>query len=143
MTSPATGARAASGPSFAAISQIGSHAMPTPARTAKATCQLYVLMSQASAGAENSTPTEEPMLTMKDGSERLAFGNHLKMQWLAIAIEGPSAAPRMIRLTSSTAKPTSNAIGTSVSAQTAAMVAMIHFDEMRSAIKPTPIADSE
>jgi len=37
-------------------------------------------MIQASAGAENNTPIDDPMLTIEDGSARLGPENHSKMQ---------------------------------------------------------------
>jgi len=60
-----------------------------------------------------------------------------------MAMDGPSAAPRMIRLATRTANDTAPAIGNNVSAQIDAAAAMIHFVATRSAMKPTPTADNE
>src|ERR1700733_4710059 len=72
------GAAASNGPSFAKTNQIGTQTKPIAASTANATCQLYVLISQVSAGAEIKTPTDEPMLTTAEGKAPPAAGNHLK-----------------------------------------------------------------
>src|SRR5699024_3322212 len=82
-------------------------------------------MTHAIKGAANTGPIVEPMATRLDGSARRDGWNQGCAEVNDIAVAGPSAPPRMMRVASSTAAPPPRGIGNCITAQITSSVERI------------------
>ncbi len=105
-------------------------------RTPNAQRQPHTAMTQASSGAAKTGPSVEPAAIRFDGSARRVGENQVCAEVSDMAVAGPSAPPRMIRVTSRMAAPPPSSIGNCSTAQVTPIANRIHFTEIFDARNP-------
>src|SRR4051794_32276012 len=98
--------------------------MLTAARAANAARHPQVTTTTASTGATAIFATEAAAVMQALGRPRFSGGCHVYTAVCSSALDGPSASPNAIRLTSRTAKPATTRIDSMAAAQASAMTTM-------------------
>src|SRR5699024_481480 len=124
------------GPSLPNTNQETIQTKPMIPNAPKAQRQPPIPMTHEKKGAANTGPLVKPMETRWDGSAQRDGWNQVCAEVNDIAVAGPSAPPRMMRVASSTAAPPPRSIGNCITAQTTPRVKRIQCTEILDARIP-------